>query len=126
MEPKIKGKAFNYNDTRDRKFYDVFVWMFHPLAKIVFKTQYIGRENVPKTGSLIIASNHRNSYDPGLIAAARVRKIHYMAKLELFNLNKLASWIQVQRTRSVHSFADWPSFCVLNMIDLNESSSILE
>ena len=61
MEPKIKGKAFNYNDTRDRKFYDVFVWMFHPLAKIVFKTQYIGRENVPKTGSLIIASNHRNS-----------------------------------------------------------------
>ena len=93
MEPKIKGKAFNYNDTRDRKFYDVFVWMFHPLAKIVFKTQYIGRENVPKTGSLIIASNHRNSYDPGLIAAARVRKIHYMAKLELFNLNKLASWM---------------------------------
>ena len=93
MEPKIKGKAFNYNDTRDRKFYDVFVWMFHPLTKIVFKTQYIGRENVPKTGSLIIASNHRNSYDPGLIAAARVRKIHYMAKLELFNLNKLASWM---------------------------------
>ena len=93
MEPKIKGKAFNYNDTRDRKFYDVFVWMFHPLAKIIFKTQYIGRENVPKTGSLIIASNHRNSYDPGLIAAARVRKIHYMAKLELFNLNKLASWM---------------------------------
>ena len=67
--------------------------MFHPLAKIIFKTQYIGRENVPKTGSLIIASNHRNSYDPGLIAAARVRKIHYMAKLELFNLNKLASWM---------------------------------
>ena len=93
MEPKIKGKAFNYDDTRDRKFYDVFVWMFHPLAKIIFKTQYIGRENVPKTGSLIIASNHRNSYDPGLIAAARVRKIHYMAKLELFNLNKLASWM---------------------------------
>ncbi len=83
MEPKIKGKAFDYNDTRDRKFYDVFVWMFHPLAKIIFKTQYIGRENVPKTGSLIIASNHRNSYDPG----------HYMAKLELFNLNKLASWM---------------------------------
>lgn len=46
-----------------------------------------------ETGSLIIASNHRNSYDPGLIAAARVRKIHYMAKLELFNLNKLASWM---------------------------------
>ena len=32
MEPKIKGKAFDYDDTRDRKFYDVFVWMFHPLA----------------------------------------------------------------------------------------------
>ena len=34
MEPKIKGKAFDYDDTRDRKFYDAFVWMFHPLAKI--------------------------------------------------------------------------------------------
>lgn len=52
MEPKIKGKAFDYDDTRDRKFYDVFVWMFHPLAKIVFKTQYIGRENVPKRAVL--------------------------------------------------------------------------
>ena len=47
MEPKIKGKAFDYDDTRDRKFYDAFVWMFHPLAKIIFKTQFIGRENVP-------------------------------------------------------------------------------
>ncbi len=93
METKIKGKQFNYDDTRDRKFYDVFVAIFHPLSKVIFKTQYIGRENVPKTGSLIIASNHRNSYDPGLIVAARVRKIHYMAKLELFNINKLVSWM---------------------------------
>ena len=93
MEPKIKGKAFDYDDTRDRKFYDALVWMFHPLAKIIFKTQFIGRENVPKTGSLIIASNHRNSYDPGLIAAARVRKIHYMAKLELFNITRFTSWL---------------------------------
>lgn len=93
MEPKIKGKSFDYDDTRDRKFYDAVVAVFHPLSKIIFRTTYIGRENVPQTGGLIIASNHRNSYDPGLFVAARVRKIHYMAKLELFNLNKAASWL---------------------------------
>lgn len=93
MEAKIKGKAFDYNDTRDRKFYDVIVAIFHPLSKILFKTQYLGLENVPKTGGLIIASNHRNSYDPGLIVAGRPRKIHYMAKLELFNINPIISWL---------------------------------
>ncbi len=92
MKPKIKGKAFDYNNTRDRKGYDIMVALFHPLAKILFKMKYVGLENVPKTGSLIIASNHRNAYDPGLIAAARVRKIHYMAKLELFRINPIISW----------------------------------
>ena len=69
MEPKIKGKAFDYDDTRDRKFYDAFVWMFRPLAKIIFKTQFIGRENVPKTGSLepsqlIRSRSHRRGESP--------------------------------------------------------------
>ena len=36
MEPKIKGKAFDYDDTRDRKIYVALVWMFQPLAKIIF------------------------------------------------------------------------------------------
>jgi 1-acyl-sn-glycerol-3-phosphate acyltransferase len=43
-----------------------------------------GRENVPRTGALIVASNHISFFDPPLIGTAVVRELHFMAKEELF------------------------------------------
>ena len=43
-----------------------------------------GAERVPRTGGLIIASNHISFWDPPLIACAFPREIHFLAKEELF------------------------------------------
>lgn len=43
-----------------------------------------GRENVPRTGGLIVASNHISFFDPPLVGTAAVRELHFLAKEELF------------------------------------------
>ncbi|HMM21329.1 MAG TPA: lysophospholipid acyltransferase family protein [Selenomonadales bacterium] len=54
---------------------------------IVFRWRITGVENIPATGGLIVASNHISLWDPPLIGCAlpTSRKIHFMAKAELFS-----------------------------------------
>lgn len=51
-----------------------------------------GRDNVPKSGSLLVISNHLSVSDPVLIGVFLGRKPHFMAKEEIFK-NKLTSWL---------------------------------
>ena len=44
-----------------------------------------GRDLVPQSGGLVIASNHISFWDPMLIGAALPREVHYLAKEELFS-----------------------------------------
>ena len=43
-----------------------------------------GRENVPRRGGLIVASNHISFWDPPMVACACPRELHFLAKEELF------------------------------------------
>ena len=43
-----------------------------------------GRENIPETGPVLIFANHPSAFDMVLIGARMKRKIHFMAKAELF------------------------------------------
>lgn len=61
--------------------------------RIAFNLKIRGKENAPKTGSNVFASNHRSYLDPILIATkARVPNC-YMAKDELFHGNKFFVWL---------------------------------
>lgn len=52
-----------------------------------------GRGNVPQTGAIIVAPNHKSYWDPPVIGVAfNTRIIHYMAKEELFK-NPLFGWL---------------------------------
>lgn len=70
--------------------------MFYKIAKailrffmlFVFRIEFKGRENMPKEGGVILASNHRSYWDPVMLALASPRKLRFMAKSELFK-NKL-------------------------------------
>ncbi len=53
--------------------------------KIAFLITYIGRENVPKDGGVLLCSNHRSYFDPPAVAVASPRRISIMAKEELFH-----------------------------------------
>ncbi len=44
-----------------------------------------GADQVPRTGGLILASNHISFWDPPLIACASPRELHFLAKEELFS-----------------------------------------
>jgi 1-acyl-sn-glycerol-3-phosphate acyltransferase len=43
-----------------------------------------GRENIPREGGLIIASNHTSYWDPPMVGASLPREVHFLAKEELF------------------------------------------
>ena len=43
-----------------------------------------GRENIPSSGGLIVASNHISYWDPPLVSIAAVREMYFLAKEELF------------------------------------------
>jgi 1-acyl-sn-glycerol-3-phosphate acyltransferase len=43
-----------------------------------------GLENVPRTGSAVVACNHLSSWDPPVVGVAINRKLEFMAKKELF------------------------------------------
>jgi 1-acyl-sn-glycerol-3-phosphate acyltransferase len=64
-----------------------------------------GAENVPRTGPLIVASNHVSYFDPPSLGVALPRPLHYMAKIELFRmplLGQLITWLNafpVDRSR---------------------------
>lgn len=82
----------NY-DKRSAKEYNIFRGIFQWITctlvygtyyKLAFNLKIEGRENVPKKGFLIVASNHTSAIDPFLIIHATQRHIAYMAKIELF------------------------------------------
>lgn len=68
----------------NRIFYDIIriflkinVYLFlHPKVK--------GREHISKEGSIVLAGNHTSWLDPLLLIAVVPRKVHFLAKIELF------------------------------------------
>lgn len=62
--------------------------LLKPIAKlyiwIKFRIEIISMESVPNHHGLIIAANHVSNYDPILLSCILKRRIHFMAKAELF------------------------------------------
>lgn len=52
-------------------------------CKIVYRVKIIGKENVPKEGSVIFCGNHRTYLDPPLIVVTAGRDMRFLAKEEL-------------------------------------------
>ena len=59
-------------------------FIFSILFRIVYRLKVIGRENIPKTGPVVIACNHVSLLDPPMVGTASSRPVHFMAKSELF------------------------------------------
>jgi 1-acyl-sn-glycerol-3-phosphate acyltransferase len=51
-----------------------------------------GREQIPRSGGLVVASNHISFWDPPLIGSVLPREVHYLAKEELFS-NPAFGWV---------------------------------
>lgn len=62
---------------------------------LVFGLKAIGVERVPKEGPVILCSNHVSYWDPPVLGTFLDRKVHFMAKEELFRIPGLA-WLIVR------------------------------
>lgn len=60
--------------------------------KVYTRAQIIGRENIPKDGSLIFCGNHKTYIDPILIEVTGKREMRFLAKQELYK-NKFLSFL---------------------------------
>ena len=58
------------------------------LFKIFFRPTYIGLENIPNKGSVVLAGNHTNNLDCILLITSTKRTIHFLAKDELLKGGK--------------------------------------
>ncbi len=65
-------------------FYLLIRSLFVPFFLVYLRLGRIGREHLPTSGPLLLASNHRSFLDPFVIGTLVRRPVYYMAKRELF------------------------------------------
>ena len=58
------------------------------LFKIFFRPTYIGLENIPNKGSVVLSGNHTNNLDCILLITSTKRTIHFLAKDKLLKGGK--------------------------------------
>ncbi len=83
MEGKLQGRVF----TSIRV---ILLLLF----RILLGMKINGLNNVPRTGGVLVVSNHLHNADPVLISAAMPRPMHYMAKKELMSVPVIGKVIQ--------------------------------
>jgi 1-acyl-sn-glycerol-3-phosphate acyltransferase len=64
--------------------YSVLHAVVPPLAKVVWRPTVTGLQNVPRTGAVILASNHLSFADSLVIPIVAPRKVHFLAKSDYF------------------------------------------
>jgi 1-acyl-sn-glycerol-3-phosphate acyltransferase len=65
--------------------------IIQPFFHLYFRLSRIGRENIPASGGVIFASNHRSFLDPFIVGVLTRRPVYYVAKSEIFK-NPLVAW----------------------------------
>lgn len=63
-----------------------------PFFRVYLRLQGIGGAELPRSGPLLLAANHRSFLDPFVIGALVRRPVYYVAKRELFQ-RRLQAWL---------------------------------
>ena len=70
--------------------YRVIRTLGYPIFLLLYRPEFEGRNNIPKSGSVILAGNHTNNLDAAIMLAGPKRVVHMLAKKELFK-NKISN-----------------------------------
>jgi 1-acyl-sn-glycerol-3-phosphate acyltransferase len=74
-------------------FYVIAHFVIRPIVWVLFRPRVTGRENVPPTGPVILASNHLSFIDSIAIPIVAPRRVTYLAKAEYFTGSGLGGWL---------------------------------
>jgi 1-acyl-sn-glycerol-3-phosphate acyltransferase len=75
-------------------FYLLARFVLRPLFWLTCRPTVTGRENVPATGPVILASNHLSFIDSIAIPLVAPRKVGYLAKAEYWQGTGFVGWLQ--------------------------------
>jgi 1-acyl-sn-glycerol-3-phosphate acyltransferase len=64
-----------------------------PLARLIWRPRILGRRNVPKSGAVLLASNHLSFIDSVVITLVAPRSVSFLAKAEYFTGRGFRGWI---------------------------------
>jgi 1-acyl-sn-glycerol-3-phosphate acyltransferase len=67
---------------------------FRTFFRLYCRWEVIDAENLPKSGPVILASNHSSFLDPPLVGAAAKREINYLARESLFRFPVIGSLLR--------------------------------
>lgn len=65
-------------------FYKVCRVIVRFVMLFVFRLKFVGQENLPAEGGVVVAFNHKSNFDPVMAGLSCKRKLRFMAKEELF------------------------------------------
>lgn len=86
--------------------YRTLKFIVKPFFMLIHGTKYIGLENIPKSGAVILAGNHTGNTDALLMLGGPKRIVHMMAKKELFNTKITNAFFRsmgcISVNRSIH------------------------
>ena len=85
---------FDFSTVREYNTYNSVRGLARVVCKNRWDITYVGQENIPENGGLIIACNHQDALDPLVIANGCPRVIHFMAKEELFKNGLVARFLK--------------------------------
>jgi 1-acyl-sn-glycerol-3-phosphate acyltransferase len=74
--------------------YDLLKLVTRMVFRLFFGLRAIGADNVPREGAVLLASNHVSLLDPPAVGSGVARRLHYMAKAELFRVPLLGALIR--------------------------------
>ncbi|MCL6589329.1 MAG: 1-acyl-sn-glycerol-3-phosphate acyltransferase [Firmicutes bacterium] len=96
--------------------YDFLRPIFAGLIKLANRFRVIGRQNVPRSGPVILVANHVSYWDPLVLGAAIPRRIVFLAKASLFKVPVVGFFIKVwgaipvrQGSTNRRNFKQWAS-----------------
>jgi 1-acyl-sn-glycerol-3-phosphate acyltransferase len=64
-----------------------------PFARLAFRPRIVGRANVPKSGAVLLASNHLSFADSIVITLVAPRSVSFLAKADYFTGRGFRGWL---------------------------------
>lgn len=68
--------------------------LVYPFVRVLWRVKFENVEAMPKTGGVVLCSNHISALDPIFLGIALKRQVYYMGKQELFNNKLLAKFFR--------------------------------
>ena len=85
-------RNFDYSKVKYYKFFPIAKVIARIFFPILFRIKCVGKENIPKDGKFILASNHLSAFDPVVYCVVMPRRVFFLGKEELFE-KKFNYWI---------------------------------